>query len=68
MTEGEEQEEVERVRDWVRRLTGNGVRARSSTANTHQSKSRLMLVVSPARGCALQRPFSGLGTCSVNYL
>jgi hypothetical protein len=38
------------------------------TANTRQSKSRLMLVASRTRGCALQRLFSGLGTCSVNYL
>ena len=68
MTEGEEQEEVERVRDWVRRLTGNGVRARSSTANTHQNKSRLDAGSINTRGCALQRLFSGLGTCSVNYL
>ena len=33
-----------------------------------QSKSRLMLVASRTRGCALQRLFSGLGTCSMNYL
>ncbi len=37
---------------WV--LAGD---AAASTANTHQSKSRLMLVVSGTRGCALQRLF-----------
>jgi hypothetical protein len=61
MTEGEEQEEVERVRDWVRRLTGNGVRARSSTANTHQSKSRLMLVVSIPEVVHFRGCFRALG-------
>src|SRR5260370_39288067 len=43
---------------WV--LAGD---AAASTANTHQSKSRLRLVVLRTRGCALQRLFWGPGTC-----